>query len=81
MKRRDRGQRIFSLKGSSGRAARMGRTQRTGFTSVKRSWLGMTTRQSMNSLSTEYCVGETVLCRRDRRRFLPTHDYSSGEWD
>ena len=35
----------------------------------------------MNSLSTEYCVGETVLCRRDRRRFLPTHDYSSGEWD
>ena len=76
-------QRIFSLKGifRSG-CATSGRTQRTGFTSVrKRSWLGMTTRQSMNSLSTEYCVGETVLCRRDRRRFLPTHDYSSGEWD
>jgi len=39
-------QRIFSLKGifRSG-CATSGRTQRTGFTSVrKRSWLGMTTR-------------------------------------
>ena len=58
--------RIFSLKGifRSGCAPRREECQRTGFTSVDCSWLGMTTRQSMRFLDTEYCV-ETVLCRRE----------------